>query len=89
MSDKEEFAGTREYINGPATLSDLKDMPFGSNWHRRIRSVRTGAQATATVWADRGFQGPSLRLAPNTEQRMLSAALSGRIESLELACQAR
>lgn len=89
VSDKEGLAGAREYINGPARLFALTELPFGSNWHHRIRSLRAGARATATVWADQGFQGPSLRLAPNAQQRALSETLSGRIESLEIACQAQ
>jgi len=89
VSDKEGLAGAREYINGPTKLFALTELPFGSNWHRRIRSLRAGPQATATVFADQGFQGPSLRLAPDTEQRMLSGELSRRIESLEIACQAQ
>ena len=31
VSDQEGFAGAREYINGPAKLFGLKDMPYGSN----------------------------------------------------------
>jgi len=89
VSDKEAFAGAREYINGPARLFVLKDLPYGSNWHHRIRSVRSGPQATATIWATEGFQGASLRLSPNTEQRMLAVTLSGRIESLQIDCQAQ
>ena len=77
------------YINGPAKFFALTELPFGSSWHRRIRSMRAGPRATATVWADEGFQGLSLRLAPNTEHLTLSAGLSGRIESLEIACQAQ
>jgi hypothetical protein len=89
VSDKEGLAGAREYINGPATLVALTELPFGSSWHRRIRSMRAGPRATATVWADQGFQGLSLRLAPNAEHLTLSAGLSGRIESLEVVCQAQ
>jgi hypothetical protein len=89
VSDKEGLGGAREYINGPAKFFVLTELPFGSSWHHRIRSMRAGPQATATAWADQGFQGLSLRLAPNTEQRTLSAGLSGRIESLEIACQAQ
>jgi len=87
VSDQQAFAGAREYINGPAKLFGLKEMPYGSNWHRRIRSVRSGPQATATVWADEGFQGASLRLSPDTEHRTLSVTLSGRVESLQIDCQ--
>jgi hypothetical protein len=89
VSDKDALSGAREYINGPGKFPSLKELPFGSNWHRRIRSVRVGAQAAASIWSDEQFQGDSLRLASGTEQRTLSEALSGRIESLEITCQAQ
>ena len=87
VSDMDQLAGVREYINGPSKLAALNALPFGSNWHRRIRSMRVGPSAEATIWSAEAFRGQSLRLAPNAERLMFSNSWSGRIESLEIACQ--
>ena len=84
--EQPQFSGEREYLNGPRTYTTLMDLPFRANWHRRIRSVQAGPRASITLWSDEGFRGQSQRLSPNTSQPALDQRLSGRVESLEIAC---
>ena len=86
MFDQPEFAGEREYINGPRKYTRLTDLPFRANWHRRIRSVQAGPRASVIMWATEGFRGQSQRLSPDASQAVLDQALNGRVESLEIVC---
>ena len=84
--DQPQFAGDREYINGPRKYTTLTDLPFRANWHRRIRSVQAGPRASVIMWTNEGLRGQSQRVAPNASQAVLDQPLSGRVESLEVEC---
>ena len=86
--ERPQFLGAHEFLNGPRKYSRLSDLPFGANWRRRIRSAEVGPQASVTMWADAGFQGPSQTLGPGTKQGELADALSGRVESVDVGCTA-
>ena len=81
-----EFRGAWEYINGPRRYAILDDLPFRSNWRRRIRSVHVGPTASVTMWASESFEGAGRRFPANARLTTLEA-LSGQIESLDVQCQ--
>jgi hypothetical protein len=83
---QEEFAGARDYINGPATHRRLNRLPFESNWHNRIRSVRVGPTATVLLWAKENFQGNSLKFGPDRNHPRLIPDFRGRVASLAIEC---
>jgi hypothetical protein len=83
-----QFTGAHEFLNGPRKYSNLSNLPFGANWRQRIRSAEVGPQASVTMWADTGFQGPSQTFGPGTKQAELSEALSGQVESVDIGCAA-
>lgn len=83
--DGPQSAGVGDYINGPARHASLRDLPGRRTWRNRIRSLRLGPAANATVWADENFTGTSLRLT-EVDYMQLPPSLSARIESLEIAC---
>ena len=70
---------TRKYAS-------LEDLPFRANWRRRIRSVQVGPAASVTMWADEGWRGASETLSAGSREPVLSKALSGRVQSLEIGC---
>jgi hypothetical protein len=84
--EQPDFTGAREYINGPRSYATLGDLPFRSNWRRRIRSVHVGPTASVTMWGSEGFQGMPRRFPANAKQTTLEA-LSGRVESLDVECE--
>ena len=86
VSDGEQFAGAREFINGPRNYASLEDLPFHASWRRRIRSVEVGPAASVTMWTDEGWRGASETLSAGSREPVLSKALSGRVQSLEIGC---
>jgi len=86
VSEGEQFEGAREFINGPRKNASLEDLPFRANWRRRIRSVQVGPPAFVTMWADEGWRGASETLSAGSREPVLSKALSGRVQSLEIGC---
>jgi hypothetical protein len=84
--EQPELMGPREFLNGPSRHATLRDLPFRANWRRRIRSAHVGPAASVTLWAREGFRGPSQTLPADTRQAALIDALSGRVESLQVAC---
>jgi hypothetical protein len=83
--DAPNNAGLGDYINGPAKLVQLQDLPGQRSWRNKIRSLRVGPAASVTVWSDENFGGNSLRLV-EVEYMQLPDALSGKIESMQIAC---
>jgi hypothetical protein len=84
--DVARFGGVTDYINGPRVYANLRDLPGGRIWGNRIRSVKTGVAASATVYADEDFQNASMRLMPDREYPAFPAELSGRIASMRIDC---
>jgi hypothetical protein len=84
--DAPRFTGITEYINGPRTYTNLRDLPGARIWANRIRSVKTGVAASATVYGDENFTGPSMRLMADREYAMFPKELSGEIESMRIDC---
>jgi hypothetical protein len=84
--EEPQFTGPREFINGPVKHSTLEALPFRANWRRRIRSAQVGANASVTIWDREGLQGASQTLLPDSRHPVLPAALSGRVQSLEIRC---
>jgi hypothetical protein len=84
--ENENFAGPRDFINGPAKHWQLKNLPFHANWHERIRSVRVGPAATVLLWAKEGFEGDPLKFGPDRNHPRLPGEFSGKIASLEIGC---
>ena len=85
--DQAESAGNAEFINGPVKHVHLNDLPGRRTWSNRIRSLRLGPTANATVWADEDFRGKSMRLT-EVDYRQLPEDFSATIESLEITCLA-
>jgi hypothetical protein len=83
------FVGPREFVNGPEKYYTLRNLPFGANWRKRIRSAEVGLGATVTMWKDEGFEGASMRLSADTKYPRLPPTFDERIESLAVACAAR
>jgi hypothetical protein len=84
--DHPQLTGAREFINGPEKYYTLRNLPFGDNWRKRIRSVAVGPGATATLWTDEGFEGASIRLRADLKYPTLAPAFDKEIESLVVAC---
>ena len=84
--EQPKLTGAREFINGPEKYYTLRDLPYGANWRKRIRSAEVGPGATVTVWADEGFQGPSTRLRADVKYQSLTPAFDQEIESVAVAC---
>jgi hypothetical protein len=85
--DAPKATGTSEYINGPAKHVTLRDLPGRRMWSNRIRSLRLGPAANATVWTDENFGGKSERLI-EVDYMQLPPALSAKIQSMEITCLA-
>ena len=84
--DGPQLTGITDYINGPKAYLTLRDLPGARVWRNRIRSVKTGVAARATVYGEENFQGPTLRLLPDREYRTFAEGLSGRIASMNVEC---
>jgi hypothetical protein len=85
--EKPEFAGAREFLNGPHKYATLGNLPGGVSWRNRIRSLRVGpAITTVTLWTDEVFSGSAVRLGPDRPVPRLHDAFAGQVESLEIAC---
>lgn len=90
VHEQPELRGAADVLNGPGRWTRLDDLRQTSyaNWRNRIRSLRVGRIATATVYTDNAFGGQSQRFDPETKHPRLDPTMSGRIESLELTCGA-
>jgi hypothetical protein len=86
--DETRLTGAREFINGPEKYYTLRNLPYGANWRKRIRSAQVGPGAAITVWADEGFQGASMRFHADRKYPTLTPAFDREIESLSVACTA-
>ena len=84
--DAPSHTGITDYINGPRSWMNLRDLPGGREWTNRIRSMKTGVRTRATVYADENFSGPSMRLVADREYPTLVAGVSGRIASMTIDC---
>jgi hypothetical protein len=84
--DAPQFSGAADFINGPFSYANLRDLPGARVWRDRIRSVKVGPSAVAAVYAEEYFRGTSLALYRDTEYRQLPVALSGQIQSLHIDC---
>ena len=78
--DHPDFTGASEFLNGPRRYDHLNDLPGGSSWKRRVRSIRPGPAAQAIAWSGERFAGRDVHLtAP-------AGTLAERVESLEVRC---
>jgi hypothetical protein len=84
--DLASFAGVTDYINGPRSYTNLRDLPGARIWADRIRSMKTGVAARAIVYAHENFTGTSLRLSPDHDYPTFPQALSGHIASMRIDC---
>ena len=86
--DRAEFKGVGDVLNGPGRWPRLERLTQTNEerWRDRIRSLRVGTAATVTAYTGEAFKGESQRFSPATNHPRLEARLSGRIESLEIAC---
>lgn len=80
------FMGAREFINGPRKYPRLSDLPFRSNWRRRIQSAEVGGAASIVLWTGEGFQGTSQRWTPGSSHPTLPEGLTRRAEALDITC---
>lgn len=80
------FVGAREFINGPEKYYTLRNLPFGADWRKRIRSAEVGLGGTVTMWVDEGFEGTSVRLRADTKYPTLPGSFDKEVESLAVAC---
>jgi hypothetical protein len=87
--DQPAFRGTGDVINGPARWSILTGIPEAqqATWDDRIRSLRIGAAAILTVYAEREFKGKAREFTAGTALPQMDSALSSTIKSLALVCQ--
>jgi hypothetical protein len=87
--DQPEFLGIPDVWNGPARWASLDGLRRvrSQGWGNQIRSLRVGPGATVTVFTDTSFQGTSRQFEADTKQARLDGSLSGKIESLQLACR--
>jgi hypothetical protein len=83
--DHPGFTGASEFLNGPRRYDQLKDLPGGSSWKRRVRSIRLGPSAEAVAWSSERFAGRNVRLTTK-EQGGGFDTLPERVESLEIQC---
>jgi hypothetical protein len=83
---QEEMKGPRDFINGPAKYWKLDELPFGADWHNRIRSLRVGPAATLILWTRQGFEGESIRLGPDRNHPRLLEDFRSKIASLAIGC---
>jgi hypothetical protein len=81
-----QFMGPFDYINGPQSYADLRNMPHRLNWDNRIVSARSGPTAIATAYTERDFQGVSLRLGERKDFATLPKQLDRTISSLHIRC---
>jgi hypothetical protein len=83
-----DFRGVGDVFNGPGRWRRLHPLTQTNetNWRNRIRSLHVGSLATVTVFTDEDFRGESQRLSSATDHPRLDARVSGRVESLEIAC---
>jgi hypothetical protein len=84
--DAPRFDGITDYINGPRTYTNLRDLPGGRLWNDRIRSAKVGPGAQAAAYTDENFQGRFFPLQRDAEHKDLPAYVSGQIESLRIDC---
>jgi hypothetical protein len=84
--DLPSFAGVTDYLNGPRSYTNLRDLPGARIWANRIRSVKTGVAARAIVYAHEDYLGMSLRLATDREYPTFPQELSGQIASIRIEC---
>ena len=86
--EEPNFLGAGDVLNGPGRyprLTAIAQTNYG-NWQNRIRSLRIGSTATVTVYADDAFAGARRRFATGVDVPRIGDDLSGRIQSLDLAC---
>jgi len=87
--DKPEWQGAREVVNGPGRWPNLERLRLDKeDWRNRIRSLDVGPAATLTVYTDATYTGTSRKFAPGSRPARLDTEISGRIESLDVACPA-
>lgn len=87
--DAPRFEGATDYINGPREYANLRDLPGGTRWNGRIRSLKVGPGALATAHADESFRGTNLPLRSGMAYVELPMAISGQVESLQIECAVR
>jgi hypothetical protein len=84
--DVASFGGVTDYINGPRSYMNLRDLPGAREWADRIRSLKTGVATRAIVYTHEDFLGRSVRLTPDRDYPTLPLELSGQIESMRIEC---
>jgi len=87
--DRPAFSGRVDVLNGPGQWPALEALVAAgrASAPNKARSLRVGQTATATVYTDRSFGGDKRQFAAGTSHPQLDPALSGRIQSVDLACK--
>jgi hypothetical protein len=83
--DRPALAGTTDFINGPRRYNQLRDLPGGRSWSKRIKSLQLGPRAVALFYTEEEFRGKSVRLMPDGERGGFSV-VAGPIQSLDIRC---
>jgi len=84
--DAPNFSGAADFINGPRVYASLRDMPGSRRWDNRIRSIKVGPAASATLWADEQLQGTSVRLRTDSQYPRLTDVMDAQVESMQIEC---
>ena len=86
--DRAQYTGQSDYINGPRTYADLRNMPNQANWEKRIASVRVGPTAVGTAFTEPKLAGTSFQFGQRAEFATLPDRVNGRIASMQIRCVA-
>lgn len=79
----EQFTGTGDYVNGPWRIPDVR---ADRRWKDGVRSLRTGAGTTVTLWSDGAYRGSLVRVTASQRDGAVSRALGGVAASLQISC---
>jgi hypothetical protein len=86
--DQPSFGGIADVFNRPGRWANLRQLPETRerNWHNRIRSIRTGFAATATLFTEPAFTGEMIQLPAGTDRSHFEGRFATQVRSLEIAC---
>jgi hypothetical protein len=83
--DQPQFRGASDFLNGPRRYGTVRELGKSQDWSDRIRSLRLGPRAIATVWSEEQFRGVALTLAQGRLPQR-AAPIAPRIRSINIAC---
>jgi hypothetical protein len=83
--DQPQFRGASDFVNGPRRYGTVRDLGKSHDWSNRIRSLRVGPGARATVWSEEHFKGMAITLAQGRLPQR-AAPVAPRIRSINIEC---